>query len=148
MIGKFLIGLGLLFVGEGIFQIGLVLPWLWLMAETLVENNKTTNRELFYTQIGVVGLGIAASIVTGTILGGFSVYWIICLWCFWYLNRMFAEPNVFLVIILIEVINLIGDMVIGTKWGFMETIILAVETGLLFRFSHNQFGVRLRRSND
>lgn len=146
MIGEFLIGIVLVLIGEGIFQIGLVLPWIWYLIETLPDKGAGENKRLLMLQFEIFLLGVFGSILTGTILGGISLFWIFCFWIFRYFNKVFSEPNLVLLVLVMVGMNVVGDVAIGTRLGVPETILLIVGTGVAIRLSQNKSGIRLRRN--
>ena len=110
-IGKIIISLVLLFVGEGLFNFGLY--WPILLSLVLV-----TRRTYFYALV----FGLLLSSVTSTDLGLASLLLVVGLFIFERL-RVGLGNNMWLTGLLVFGYSFLTDLILGLSWGVVEGVV-------------------------
>ena len=137
MIWQILTGFLLVVVGEGVLGWGVLIPWLWYM-----DRDAQIGRLYGYF---VLVLGIFASGITGTMVGGMSVWWSVCLLVFWAAGHILSSQKWWMVVALTVALSLVGDKILGLSSSFMEVAAVGLGSVILFRMKQVGGGISLRR---
>lgn len=129
-----------LLIGEGIFQIGLMIPLLWWLYVSYGEDKNS----FLLIQIVTLSAGLVGSIITGTVLGGLSSLWLLSIWIFKLLDKMFVGGKIVWMIPVLVFLSFIGDKLMGLRWSIGETVLLVLVGVLAFVASQNNRSIRLK----
>ncbi|MFZ2201779.1 MAG: hypothetical protein WAV56_00085 [Microgenomates group bacterium] len=123
-IGKVVLSLGLLLLGEGLFGFGLF----WPVMFSLVLVSKRTYWLGFF-------LGVILAVMTGTALGLASLVIICGLFVFerW---RGVLRDNIWLTGLAAVLLGLVSDRILGLSWGWVEGLANFGLTWFLWRLDY------------
>ena len=133
-IGKIVLSLALLLIGEGFFGFGLFWPVLF----SLVLTTKKTYWLGFF-------IGLILSVMTGTALGLASLVIVSGLFIFERWRWGVLRDNVWLSGLAAVVFGFIVDRILGLSWGVAEGLINFGLTWLLWKLDYFADGVHLTR---
>lgn len=137
VIWQIMSGFLLVVVGEGVFGWGVMIPWLWY-----VQRENQNDRLCL---IAIVVLGIIGSSVSGSIVGGLSLWWSVCLLVFWVAGHLLSSQKWWMVVVLTVALVLVGDKILGLSSSLLEVVIVGFVSAFLFRMKQVGGGISLRR---
>ena len=120
-IGKIILSILLLFLGEGLF--GYSLYWAVLLSLTMKLKNRYWFGLLF---------GILVSSVTKTELGVASLAVVLVIFIFDRIRNQIGA-NLFMVIAFVSLINFLTDLAMGLRFGWVELVASGLTTSLFYK---------------
>lgn len=136
LIGELLV----LFVAEGIFQLGLMIVFLWWLYTNYGEDKS----RLLLIQIVTLIIGLIASVLTGTVFGGLSFLWLLGLTIFRLFDLFFSGVKLVWILPTIVLLSYLGDRVLGLRWSFVELLVVALAGLVSIVVSQTNRSIRLK----